>query len=98
MTACMRGSVLTSVVAEALSNALRAGMDQQTTAEWVAIEVLASPLVPMTSHFPAEGGGPCSTCGQHFDTRPLPPAECPSCSGLGGDSSGPCFDCQGGLV
>lgn len=64
--ACMRGSVLTEVIAEALTRAEEAGMTGRTVAEWVSIEVIGSDRVPLAHHFPAEGGGPCSTCGRDY--------------------------------
>jgi hypothetical protein len=70
-SACVRASVLRRVITEAMADADRTGMTGQTRDEWVAIAILGSSLVPLGSHFPAEGGGPCPHCG----TYTIPPEE-----------------------
>lgn len=59
---CVPPSTLRKVITEAMADADRIGMDGQTRDEWVGISILASGLIPLESHFPAEGGGPCPTC------------------------------------
>jgi hypothetical protein len=48
----VRPSVLRQVIAEAMDRAEAAGMDRRTTEEWISIEILASPLIPLTTEAP----------------------------------------------
>ncbi len=68
--ACVRATTLREVITEALADAERTRMTGQTRDEWVAIAILASSAVPLHSHFPPEGGGPCPWCGKCV----IPPA------------------------
>ena len=60
--ACVWPSTLRKVVTTAIADAERAGMTGRTRDEWVSIAILASPLIPLGSHVPTEGGGPCPRC------------------------------------
>lgn len=51
-TGRVRPSVLRQVIAEAMDRAEAAGMDRRTTEEWIGIEILASPLIPLTTEAP----------------------------------------------
>jgi hypothetical protein len=63
MSACVRATTLREVITTALADADRVGMTGITRDEWVSISILGSSQVPLGSHFPAEGGGPCPHCG-----------------------------------
>jgi hypothetical protein len=45
-------SVLRRVITEAMGRAEAAGMDRRTTEEWIAIEILGSSLIPLTTDGP----------------------------------------------
>lgn len=69
LRACVRATTLREVITEALADAERVGMTSQTRDEWVSIAILGSSRIPLESHFPPEGGGPCPVC----QTYVLPP-------------------------
>lgn len=60
--ACVRATTLRGVITEALADAERTGMTGRVRDEWVSIAILASSVIPLHSHFPPEGGGPCPWC------------------------------------
>ena len=64
--ACVWPSTLRKVITAAIADAERAGMTGRTRDEWVSIAILASPSIPLGSHFPTEGGGDCPRCADHM--------------------------------
>lgn len=45
-------SVLRQVITKAMDRAEAVGMDRRTTEDWISIEILGSPLIPLTTETP----------------------------------------------
>lgn len=92
---CVRATTLREVITEALADAERTGMTGQTRDEWVSIAILGSSRIPLHSHFPPEGGGPCPWCGTHLPSHAESVIEHDEWCPINGCRCGKCGPCLG---